>query len=269
MIAFFQHKNKSRLYPIHTLDFPAHLHRAVEFGFLEDGCGKISVEGKEFSLEAGDAFIVFPDKVHLFENCVGIRGYLGHALPDEFSIFTKAFSDALPASPVVKKALLREAGVDTLFRTAVNDPDLEEEGVLHGYLSLLMGKLLPLLPRDRGKNHKGEELNRVLLYLEQNFRENLSRRSVAREMGISESTLSHLFSASLHLSLPAYLNLLRLEEAQRLLSETALSVTAVASAAGFSSLRSMDRAFRKSLGKSPTAYRHAVTTGSQRQKNDQ
>ena len=77
---------------------------------------------------------------------------------------------------------------------------------------------------------------------------------LAEPLGISESTLSHLFSASLHVSLPRYLTLLRLEEAQHLLTEKHLSVTAVASASGFSSLRTMNRAFREHLGKSPSQY---------------
>ncbi len=260
MVAFFQHKNKSRLYPIHQLDYPAHLHRAVEFGILTEGGGRISVEGKDFLLEAGDAFLIFPDKVHLFENCTGIRGYLAHALPDEFSVFKNTFAHFSPASPVVKKAQLAPLGIDGLFRCAALDPHLENEGVLHGYLSLILGKLLPLLTHEGQKDPKGEELHRILGYLEKNFRENLSRRSIARDLGISESTLSHLFSSSLHITLPAYLNLLRLEEAQHLLTETALPVTAVVSAAGFPSLRTMNRAFRAALGTSPSAYRKANKT---------
>lgn len=255
MIAFFQHKNKSRLYPVLKLDFPAHLHRAVEFGYLEEGRGTISVEGKAFPLEAGDVFLIFPDKVHSFENCTGIRAVLGHALPDEFSVFRQAFSRISPASPVIPKAVLAPLGIGALFQTASADPDLENPGVLHGYLSLLLGKLLPFLTHEEQKSPKGEELHRVLTYLEKNFRENLTRRQIARELGISESTLSHLFSSSLHITLPTYLNLLRLEEAKHLLTETGLPVTAVVSAAGFPSLRTMNRVFRQGPGKTPSEYR--------------
>lgn len=255
MVAFFQHKNKSRLYPVFKLDFPAHLHRAVEFGYLEEGKGSLSVEGKTFLLEAGDVFLIFPDKVHLFENCTGIRGFLGHAIPDEFSVFKQSFDSLSPASPVIKKAELERAGIRELFQNAAADPDLENAGVLHGYLSLLLGKLLPFLTHEDQRSPKGEELHRVLTYLEKNFRENLTRYGIARDLGISESTLSHLFSSSLHITLPTYLNLLRLEEAQHLLTETNLPITAVVSAAGFPSLRTMNRVFRAGSGKSPSEYR--------------
>ena len=260
MVAFFQHKNKSRLYPVLKLDFPAHLHRAVEFGYLEEGCGTLSVEGKTFLLEAGDVFLIFPDKVHLFENCTGIRGFLGHALPDEFSVFRHVFSGISPASPVIKKTELARLGIGELFQNAAADPDLENPGVLHGYLSLLLGKLLPFLTHEEKKSPKGEELHRILMYLEKNFRENLTRYKIARDLGISESTLSHLFSSSLHITLPTYLNLLRLEEAKHLLTETSLPVTAVVSAAGFPSLRTMNRVFRQGPGKSPSEYRREHAT---------
>lgn len=261
MVAFFQHKNKSRLYPVSKLDFPAHLHRAVEFGYLEAGEGSLSVEGKTFSLEAGDVFLIFPDKVHLFENCTGIRGFLGHALPEEFSVFKQTFDSRSPASPVIKKAELEASGIGDLFQSAASDPDLENAGVLHGYLSLLLGKLLPLLTHEEQKSPKGEELHRILTYLEKNFRENLTRYGIARDLGISESTLSHLFSSSLHITLPTYLNLLRLAEAQQLLTETSLPITAIVSTAGFPSLRTMNRVFRAGTGKSPSEYRrdHAPT----------
>lgn len=255
MVAFFQHKNKSRLYPVLQLDFPAHLHRAVEFGYLEEGGGTLSVEGKSFLLEAGDVFLIFPDKVHLFENCTGIRGFLGQASPDEFSVFKSVFAGVSPASPVIKSTVLENSGIKELFQSAAADQDLEKVGVLHGYLSLLLGKLFPLLTHEEQKNPKGEELHRVLMYLEKNFRENLSRYEIARDLGISESTLSHLFSSSLHITLPTYLNFLRLEEAQRLLTESALPITAVVSASGFPSLRTMNRVFRAGLGKSPSEYR--------------
>ena len=111
-------------------------------------------------------------------------------------------------------------------------------------------------PRGLRQSPRQEELHRILSYLGTNFRENLSRKSAAREMGISESTLSHLFSASLRTSFPRYLTLLRLEEAKHLLTESRLSVTAVASAAGFPSLRTMNRAFLSEVGKTPTAYRN-------------
>lgn len=260
MVAFFQHKNKSLLYPVSKLDYPAHLHRAVEFGFLEEGCGTLSIEGKNFTLEAGDAFIIFPDCVHLFENCRNVRGFLGIALAEEFPIFEDLFSDGFPASPVIKKDALSSLGIDLLFQSAASDPDLEKDGVLHGYLSVLLGKLLPLLTRERKTFPRQEELRHILMYLEKNFRENLSRRRIAREMGISESSLSHLFSSSMHVSLPTYLTMLRLAEAQRLLTETRLTVTAVANASGFASLRTMNRAFLAHLRKSPTAYRRHLAT---------
>lgn len=255
MVAFFQHKNKRSLFPVRRLDYPAHLHRAVEFGFLEEGSGTLSVDGKAHLLEAGDAFIIFPDRVHLFENCRNIRAFLAFAPPEDCAVFHETFSDFSPAFPVVKRADALCPGIHKLFRDAAEDPDLEKDGVLHGYLTLLLGKLIPQLPREKGNRPKEREIRHVLSYLEQNFRENLSRPTIARELGVSESSLSHLFSSTMHITIPAYLTLLRLEEAQHLLAETSLPVTAVASAAGFPSLRTMNRAFADHLGKSPTAYR--------------
>ena len=150
MVAFFQHKNKRSLFPVRRLDYPAHLHRAVEFGFLEEGSGTLSVDGKAHLLEAGDAFIIFPDRVHLFENCRNIRAFLAFAPPEDCAVFHGTFSDFSPTSPVVKHADALCPGIHKLFCNAAEDPDLEKDGVLHGYLTLLLGKLIPQLPREKG-----------------------------------------------------------------------------------------------------------------------
>lgn len=255
MEAFFQHKRSSRLYRFETLDFPAHLHRAVEFGYLEEGESLLSIEGKEYPLRAGDLFVIFPDRVHLFEKSRGARGFLGIARSEEFPLLQAYFSDAEPTSPVIPGEVWAKGGADRLFSLAVGDEDLEKEGVVQGYLQLLLAKLLPHLTLKTPAKGKGKTLRAVLSYLEENRREPLTRDRVARELGISESTLSHLFSSVFKISLPRYLSNLRLEEAERLLLQTELSVTAISSRSGFPSLRSFNRAFRERYGKSPTQYR--------------
>jgi AraC family transcriptional regulator of adaptative response / DNA-3-methyladenine glycosylase II len=86
----------------------------------------------------------------------------------------------------------------------------------------------------------------------------LNERSVAalsRELGVTERHLRRALSRTLGVSPTALKQAQRLRTARRLLAETSLSVTRVAFASGFQSLRRFNAAFREHYRMSPTDLR--------------
>jgi AraC-like DNA-binding protein len=91
--------------------------------------------------------------------------------------------------------------------------------------------------------------------LESSFRQDLTLKTVAEKLAVSQSHLSRLFRKETGFTFTEYLNRLRLEEAARLLLDRSLSVTDVCYQVGFQSLPHFQRLFRDFYGKSPSAYR--------------
>lgn len=80
---------------------------------------------------------------------------------------------------------------------------------------------------------------------------------LAGRLGVSARHLTRVFHGEFGVGPGAYLRSRRLLLAKRLLTETAMPVTEIAYAAGFSSLRTFNAAFRERYGLAPTALRAA------------
>lgn len=106
-----------------------------------------------------------------------------------------------------------------------------------------------------------DPLRRAIRYMEDHLHDpDLSNVKAAEEAGISEVYLRRLFDLHQHTSPKQYVLGRRIAKAERLLTDTSLSVTAVAEACGFSSVYHFCRAFKQKTGMTPTQYATAHKT---------
>lgn len=98
-------------------------------------------------------------------------------------------------------------------------------------------------------------VRRCRAIIELRFTENLHINQVAREIGVSRAYLSHAFLNSQGISFTDCLAGRRVAEMQRLLEDSALTVTEAMFAAGFQSIAQANRVFRKVSGISPREFR--------------
>jgi AraC-like DNA-binding protein len=95
----------------------------------------------------------------------------------------------------------------------------------------------------------------LLEYIESHLSENLTVRGIASQIGYSEDYLSHQFKCSAGMRLGQYIALQRIRKAeQRLQEDEATTVLDIALEAGFSSLRTFNRCFKRFTGMTPRAY---------------
>ena len=133
-----------------------------------------------------------------------------------------------------------------------NDLSREKMALLH---LLVEGLLRNLLLTAADKPVEGDLLFSALSCIAEGYQEDISLKQIARQIGCNEYYLSHLFNAQLGIGFRQYVNLLRLDEAGRLLAQKSLTMQNVADQSGFSSLRSFDRTFKARHGCSPSEYR--------------
>jgi transcriptional regulator GlxA family with amidase domain len=87
---------------------------------------------------------------------------------------------------------------------------------------------------------------------------------LAAEAGVSRRSLSRLFRTGLNVSPADFVERVRTDLARRRLLETNDKVETIAVAAGFASLRRMDRAFARTMAASPTEFRSRFKTNGAR-----
>jgi len=78
---------------------------------------------------------------------------------------------------------------------------------------------------------------------------------IADRLGVHERRLARAFQKILGMTLFDYLRLSRMQEAERLLTETSLNMVAISHEVGFSSPGNFSTAFREHAGLSPTIFR--------------
>jgi len=97
-------------------------------------------------------------------------------------------------------------------------------------------------------------LREALDYLRSHFSDVVSLDDVAMAAGVSSAHLSRLFRQELQLSFSDYLRSLRMEEAQRLLSEASLSIKEIGYAVGYHDANYFSRVFKRWAGVRPREY---------------
>ena len=101
----------------------------------------------------------------------------------------------------------------------------------------------------------GDVVSKVIQYCAQHYQEGICQQDLCRELRLSRSYISRVFSHSLNTSFPEYMNALRLNSAISLLQDDSVNMTQVAERSGFPTIRSFNRVFFKQYGCSPTDYR--------------
>ena len=103
------------------------------------------------------------------------------------------------------------------------------------------------------KKQYDDVLLQAMDIISQHYADSLSRDSVARELGIRPETLSRIFSQKSNISFTEQVQYIRIYQVLCRL-ERGASVTDAAFEAGFESVRTFNRVFKKIIGKTPTEY---------------
>ncbi|TCF97616.1 AraC family transcriptional regulator [Paraburkholderia strydomiana] len=103
--------------------------------------------------------------------------------------------------------------------------------------------------------HEPEQLHRVLSLIETQFAGPLSLATLAQASGLSERTLTRHFSHHLGESVGQYIARVRIGHACRMLTDTQLPVSVVATRSGFSNVANFNRQFKATKAMTPATYR--------------
>jgi signal transduction histidine kinase/DNA-binding LacI/PurR family transcriptional regulator/AraC-like DNA-binding protein len=98
-------------------------------------------------------------------------------------------------------------------------------------------------------------VRQAIAYIHEHYMEPISRKEIASYVNLSSRHLDRCFCEEMDLTPIAYLNRFRLRQARRLLQDTSLSISHVATAVGFSDSGYFCRVFKRDIGVSPSDYR--------------
>ncbi len=231
-----------------------HIHTHLELVYLSSGSSRATVDGTDYLIEAGDFFLVFPHQIHFYHDTSPIHMYLLIFSVDFCKELTDIFQNMIPSCPLIKS---RDIHTDTeqrlkrIVRNAGSASDFDRI-CAKGYLLSLLGELLPLMTLVPNSSQQ-DSIKNVLTYCSLHYTDPLTLDTLAKELHMSKYYISRIFKDRVNMSFRDFLNRLRTEHACSLL-EKDKSITEVAYASGFSSIRTFNRVFVQNTGISPREY---------------
>lgn len=182
---------------------------------------------------------------------------------EDFEEFAAAFPnvDLRPDRYVIDRRFVTTSGASPTFDMMVDlvRRELGPPAALDVATSFVHDDLRaagdPQVNATLGDARHDPRLVRSIRIMETHVDAPVSIAAIARRVSMSARGLEHLFSRQLGQTPGAYFLSLRLAAARRLVNDTRLSMTDIASRSGFSSESAFSRAFSRQFGLSPSASR--------------
>lgn len=247
---------------------PLHMHKELEVILVLQGTGEVISEQSRFPVSAGDIMLFESGEAHeLSGGEEGLRllaiqisrSFCRRYCPQLRNIhFQQTCIDR--TCPPQPRATLRRTMLEAF--SSFLEHSLADTFTCMSYVNQLFAQLLCLIPYEildqpdlAEQTRRKERIRRILLYLEEHFREPVRLGDLAKMEHISETHISHFFRNQLHITFQEYLSRLRVEAAMNMLTTTDLSLTNIAYECGFSDPKYLNQGFQKLLGVSPLQWR--------------
>lgn len=246
-------KNNSLFYSEYKNDkCSCHFHSQIELYFIDDGEMEIIVNDNRTLLKAGEMSVALSYDAHTYKtpqsSCSSVFEIPTYMCPS----FMEEVKDKQVANPFIKNK-------ETVKYIKQCIKQLNGENVnsisLSGYINLILGTIIDNISFQ--KCHKSVDTSlasQMLFYINENFKNDISLRSIAIHFGYAESYVSKFFKETFNIGFNKYLNILRLKNTLLLMKQNKHNVTYCAIESGFNSMRTFYRVFYNEFGCTPKKY---------------
>ncbi len=225
-----------------------HLHNSFELLCVEAGKIALILGDKRFTVQAGQGALIFPNQVHGYEKIGESRCYVCVFSQTLIGEFARKTQKTQPVSPLFN---INDPALGTRLSAAAAERYLlksELYAMLHSF-----EKSAEYVPRHA---HGTELLGSILSFISEHYKEPITLRDIARELGYDHRYLTNLVQKGLHTTFRKLLNEYRIASAKHLLIETDVPIEQIAGECGYEALCSFNRNFRELAGTTPSAFRN-------------
>lgn len=237
-----------------------HFHKQLELFWIMEGNVEICTPEGSFVAKEGDIGAIFPNTKHSFHKKGESDIFFALVSPSFVPEYQMVLKEYYPPVPIISDQDVHP-DIRFCFNSLRDKVFGKDERLLKSYVSLILGLMLRQMEMNPRPERRSLLLpNQVITYVTEHYQEDISQQSVAHALGIHVSQVSRTFNATLDMGFSRYVNLLRTEKAQQLLSNPELSMIDVLYQSGFNSQRTFNRVFKEIVGISPKDYKLMLTT---------
>lgn len=257
---YYRDKQKVTFDKYETNGEELHHHDMYQIEFISGGKGTLKINSKEYPASRGLMYAVRLRDYHAFEvsetltvhriilpmRCMPEKMSYG-MLKSKIDIVTRL--DSEPAQHIENMFLMLESRREALLNNEIYIQECLINIIITEFFERALYRPEDVFVSDADKVEK------VMLYIEDNFRRKLTIADVAAHFSMNPSYLNRILKEQKGITLFAAVKAARLEYARKLLLETDLSIADVCKTCGYSDTANLLRDFKKLTGVSPFKYR--------------
>lgn len=241
--------------------FSCHFHEYYEIEFLISGSAKTIINGMEFDLKKGSAYILRPTDLHEFIRLPDTKMY-------SINVHGNFFDEKLYNEFINKNTFIVTNFNENELNYAVSlcesmqifnnssRKDIQAKNVIDLFLNLFLEKLSDVVYAKTPNPIYG-----AIKFINENFTKNPTLKDVADYIGLAETYFCRKFKLTTGKTYVEYLNKLKTDFAKRLLENSLLSVTEICFLSGFNSISQFIREFKKATFFTPKEYKTKIKNG--------
>ncbi len=250
-----------------------HYHDYTELLFGVEGVSDAYVGERVYRIGAGDMVIIHNHELHDVDGTGERSSYIVvKFLPSILFTPEQTYSEYSYALCLMQNTDTRQiffhkdellsTPIPTLFQHAMTEWNAKKFGYELSLRADVTSIFLHILRKWHEKNMGTEQISvwhselvqRAIAYINKNYLD-ITERTCADALGVSTSHLSRVFKRCMKRSFTAYVNSVKLREAERMLIATDMSVTEIGECTGFSTAAYFIAAFKAAHKTTPAKYR--------------
>ena len=237
----------------------SHFHELYEFYYLKSGSVTYLAGDRIYHLSAGDTVVIPPNTLHKTVSARDAqRERILFYLDERYINTLFDIRKTLPTDIAVFK--IHNGRIGEIFENMLAEFSGECSEV---YLKALICELSVLLSRaldsdgrcSLDADRSPKIVTDALGYIEENYMHDVSLSGVAEHFFVSAEYLSRAFKKHTGFTFSEYLNHYRIKESNKLLIQTDMKISEIATACGFHSSNHFCKSYKKTVGTSALKYR--------------
>lgn len=260
-------------------DGTIHPRRRLDSAVLLVGCGgcyPIAQDGREYLLTENRFLLLFPGHEHY--GTAPAHGGQSHfwchfCFPDGVAEYSESSRPCASVRIPEFGTLLHPERIKLLFHQMIDSSErIYEDGssrkqICGLYIRLILAELnentletcrAALQDAGADTNRKSRAIAaKVREYLRIHAREDISASHLASVFHYNSDYLTHIFREEYGMTICAYTNSVRMEEAKRLLLDSNMRIGDIAAAVGFRDVKYFMKAFKRITGVTPSEFRQS------------
>lgn len=229
------------------------IHTYHEILYFIDGDVSFFTESFQQKLERGTLIVIPKEKYHLFQ------------CENDFIRLKISFSDSLEISSLLSEVIdIKVIGPldislislleKIISKLSLESLDYKDKTCIYGAFLMLLSEITVASNAKHGvSREKDHIITKCIKFIDDNIDKKLTLRQMSKKIGVSPSTLSHVFKQDIGISIHKYISEKRLTLARRLIEQDK-NPTKIFLECGYSDYSSFYKAYLKMFGSPPSKH---------------